>query len=377
MLYRRRLMRIVGGLLSVFSLLLLVSLSAEAQQVAESRRTAITQAVEAVSPAVVTVEVEETRRVRDPRFAPYDDAYVQYFLRQSPYRDERVQGVGSGFVVSSDGYVVTNDHVVGEATAIDVLFPDGRSMGATRVGSDEATDLALLKVDSEESLPYVRFDTTSAPIVGEWVIAFGNPFGLFEASEPSVSVGVVSATGRNLRAEETGRLYRDMIQTDAAVNQGNSGGPLVNAEGRVIGVNTAIYSETGGSIGLGFAVPADRVARIVSELRERGAVDRSYYTGLATVSVTPRIAEALDLERSSGVLVHDFDFASPAAESGIQVYDVIVEVEGTSVETREDYVARIYDFRPGDTVRLRLLRDGEPREVSLRIGRRDEDGSGR
>lgn len=370
-------MRIVGGLLSVFSLLLLVSLSAEAQQVAESRRTAITQAVEAVSPAVVTVEVEETRRVRDPRFAPYDDAYVQYFLRQSPYRDERVQGVGSGFVVSSDGYVVTNDHVVGEATAIDVLFPDGRSMGATRVGSDEATDLALLKVDSEESLPYVRFDTTSAPIVGEWVIAFGNPFGLFEASEPSVSVGVVSATGRNLRAEETGRLYRDMIQTDAAVNQGNSGGPLVNAEGRVIGVNTAIYSETGGSIGLGFAVPADRVARIVSELRERGTIDRSYYTGLATVSVTPRIAEALDLERSSGVLVHDFDFASPAAESGIQVYDVIVEVEGTSVETREDYVARIYDFRPGDTVRLRLLRDGEPREVSLRIGRRDEDGSGR
>jgi serine protease Do len=376
MQYRDRLMRIAGGLLSLFCLLFVLPLTAEAQQVAESRRTAITQAVEAVSPSVVTVQVEETRRVRDPRFAPFDDAYVQYFLRQSPYRDEQVQGVGSGFVVSPDGYVVTNDHVVGEATAIEVLFPDGRSMDATRVGSDEATDLALLKVESDESLPHVRFDTTSAPIVGEWVIAFGNPFGLFEASEPSVSVGVVSATGRNLRAEETGRLYRDMIQTDAAVNQGNSGGPLVNAEGRVIGVNTAIYSETGGSIGLGFAVPADRAARIVSELRERGAVDRSYYTGLATVSVTPRIAEALDLGRSSGVLVHDYDFASPASESGIQIYDVIVEVEGTPVRSREDYVARIYDFRPGDTVQMRLLRDGELREVSLRIGRRDEAESG-
>lgn len=364
-------MRTVGLLLSFCGLLLGGPPGAEAQPVAESRRTAITEAVETVSPAVVTVHVEETRRVRDPRFAPYDDAYVRYFLRQSPYRDERVQGTGSGFVVSPDGYVVTNDHVVGEATAIDVLFPDGRSMEATRVGSDEATDLAVLKVEATEPLPHVTFDTTSAPIVGEWVIAFGNPFGLFEASEPSVSVGVVSATGRNLRAEETGRLYRDMIQTDAAVNQGNSGGPLVNAEGHVIGVNTAIYSETGGSIGLGFAVPAERAARIVSELRERGGVDRSYYTGLATVSVTPRIAEALDLERSSGVLVHDFDFASPAAESGIQIYDVIVEIEGTSVRSREDYVARIYDFRPGDTVRMKVLRDGELREVALRVGRRE------
>jgi len=364
-------MRLFGILLSLSGLLLFSPLGADAQPVAESRRTAITQAVEAVSPAVVTVQVEETRRVRDPQFAPYDDAYVQYFLRRSPYRNEQVQGTGSGFVVSPDGYVVTNEHVVGEGTAVEVLFPDGRSMEATQVGSDEATDLALLKVEAAESLPHVTFDTTSSPIVGEWVIAFGNPFGLFEASEPSVTVGVVSATERNLRAEGTGRLYRDMIQTDAAVNQGNSGGPLVNAEGRVIGVNTAIYSETGGSIGLGFAVPADRVVRIVSELREQGTVDRSYYTGLATVSVTPRIAEALDLPRSDGVLVHDFDFSSPAAASGIQIYDVIVEIEGTPTRSREDYIARIYDFRPGDTVQMRVLRDGEPREVALRIGRRD------
>ena len=159
------------------------------EQVAQSRRTAITQAVETVSPAVVTVTVQETRLMRDPRFEGYDDAYVYYFLKQSPYREEAVQGTGSGFVVSPDGYIVTNEHVVGNATAIEVLFPDGRAMDATLVGTDEPTDLALLKVEADDPLPHVDFETETAPIVGEWVIAFGNPFGLFEASEPSVSVG--------------------------------------------------------------------------------------------------------------------------------------------------------------------------------------------
>jgi serine protease Do len=344
---------------------------APAPAVAESRRTAITRAVEAVSPAVVTVTVEERRLIRDPRFEGLDDAYVQFFLQQSPYRQEAVQGSGSGFVVSPDGYIVTSEHVVGRADTIDVLFPDGRTMPAALVGRDEPTDLALLKVTSDAPLPHVRFDTTSAPIVGEWVIAFGNPFGLFEASQPSVSVGVVSATGRNLHAESEGRLYRDMIQTDAAINQGNSGGPLVNAEGNVIGVNTTIFSESGGSIGLSFAVPARRAARIVEELRERGAVDRSYYTGLSTVPVTPSMAKALKLDRVEGVLVHDYDFDSPAAEAGIQMYDVIVEIEGTRLRTREDYVARIYDYRPGDTVRLTVIRDGDPVELTLRIGREE------
>lgn len=339
--------------------------------VAPSRRTAITTAVETVSPAVVTVNVQETQVMRDPRFEGYDDAYVYYFLKKSPYRTEEVQGTGSGFVVSPDGYIVTNEHVVGGATGIEVLFPDGRAMDATLVGTDEPTDLALLKVDAEEPLPHVEFETDTAPIVGEWVIAFGNPFGLFEASEPSVSVGVVSATGRDLHAESEGRLYRDMIQTDAAINQGNSGGPLVNAEGRVMGVNTTIFSESGGSIGLSFAVPARRAARIVQELKERGAVDRAYYTGLSTVPVTPEIAEALKMETPMGVLVHDFDFGSPAAEAGIRMYDVIIEMEGTRLKTREDYVARIYDFRPGDTVRLTVLRDGERVELTMRIGREE------
>jgi serine protease Do len=309
------------------------------------------------------------QRVRDPLADVYDDPFFRRFLRRPPVRERRVESMGSGFIVSPDGYIVTNEHVAGDATEIDVLFPDGRSMPADLVGSDRPTDLALLKVAPEETLPYLAFDTTAAPIVGEWVIALGNPFGLFEAAEPSVTVGVVSATDRDLQSGRDRRLYRDMIQTDAAINRGNSGGPLVNAEGSVIGVNAAIYSESGGSIGIGFAVPAGKAMRIIDEIRENGAVDRSYYTGIYGATVTDRIARVLNLDRTGGVLVRDIDPQSPAAEAGLQPYDVIVRMEGEPIATRDDYVARIYDFRPGDTVQIRVLRKGEPVDLTLRIGR--------
>jgi serine protease Do len=280
-----------------------------------------------------------------------------------------VESVGSGFVLSPDGYVVTNDHVAGRATKIDVFFPDGRAYPARLVGTDAPSDLALLKVEPEDGpLPHLRF-ADGPPLVGEWAIALGNPFGLFEAAEPSVTVGVVSATDRDLNAGRNGRLYRDMIQTDAAINQGNSGGPLVNALGDVIGVNTAIYSETGGSVGIGFAVPAAKARRIVEELRTDGAVDRSYYTGLVVMDVTPRAADVLDLPSTDGVLVRDLDPGSPAADAGVAVYDVITAIEGEAIADRADYVARIYDFRPGDTVTLALLRDGARVTLPLRIGR--------
>ena len=339
-------------------------------QIARSRQTAITRAVEAVSPAVVSISVTEVQQVRDP-FANFrNDPFFEYFFGRRPQsRARRVESIGSGFVISPDGYIATNDHVAGNATQIEVLFPDGHSTEARLVGSDPPSDLALLKIDTEEPLPYLAFDTTAAPLVGEWVIALGNPFGLFEATEPTVTVGVVSATDRDLSAGRNGRLYRDMIQTDAAINQGNSGGPLVNAMGEVIGVNTAIYTESGGSIGIGFAVPARKAVRILDELRTTGAVDRSYYTGLYVNDMNERIAQALDLNRTSGVLVRDLDPNSPAAEAGIQPYDVIVEIEGESIATRDDYVARIYDFRPSDQVQVRLIRDGAPMTVSLRIGR--------
>ena len=338
-------------------------------QIQQSRQTAITRAVAEASPAVVSINVVEVQRVRNPFADIYSDPFFRRFLQRPPTRERRVESIGSGFILTPDGYIVTNDHVAGDATQIDVLFPDGRSLPAELVGSDPPTDLALLKVEADAPLPHLAFDTTAAPLVGEWVIALGNPFGLFEATQPSVTVGVVSATDRNLQSGRDGRLYRDMIQTDAAINRGNSGGPLVNALGDVVGVNTAIYSESGGSIGIGFAVPARKAQRIVDELRRNGTVDRSYYTGLYITTVTPRIARILDLERTTGVLVRDLDPGSPAAEAGLQPYDVIVAIDGETIETRDDYVGRIYDFRPGDVVRVRVLRDGQPVERPLRIGR--------
>jgi len=346
------------------------STDGSAAAITRSRQNAITKAVEAVSPAVVSINVVEVRRVRTPFADIYDDPFFRHFLRRPQMQERRVESIGSGFIWSPDGYIVTNDHVAGNATEIEVLFPDGRSMPAELVGSDPPTDLALLKVDAQESLPYLAFDTTAGPIVGEWVVALGNPFGLFEATQPSVTVGVVSATDRDLQSGRDGRLYRDMIQTDAAINRGNSGGPLVNALGQVIGVNAAIYSASGGSIGIGFAVPAQKAVRILRELRETGTVDRSYYTGLYASTVTPRIARILDIDRTEGVLVRDVDAGSPADKAGLKPYDVIVAIDGERIATRDDYVARIYDFRPGDVVQVRLLRDGQPTTLPLRIGRR-------
>ena len=343
------------------------SLATAGSDISASRRTAITNAVREVAPAVVSVNVIQTQRVR----APSADPFFEYFFGRRHMRERQVQGVGSGFVISPDGYIVTNDHVAGDATEITVSFPDGKTLPAERVGTDPASDLALLKVDPEESLPYLSFAQEGRPLVGEWVIALGNPFGLFEATEPTVTVGVVSAVGRDLQSQgQTEHLYRDMIQTDAAINQGNSGGPLVNALGNVIGVNTAIYSEGGGSVGLGFAVPAARAQRIIGELRQNGHVDRSYYTGIRGVELSARAAQALGFDRESGILVRRVDRGSPAAEAGLQSRDVIVAFEGEAIETREDWLARLYDFRPGDRVRLTVVREGEERELRMRLGRR-------
>lgn len=339
-----------------------------ADEIDRSRHTAITRAVEVVSPAVVSINVTAVQRVqvRDP----FDDFFAPFFGRSRPRIMERpVQSMGSGFVISPDGYIVTNDHVAGNATEITVAFPDGRTLEATLIGSDPATDLALLKVEPDRSLPYLSWSSGETVLAGEWVIALGNPFGLFQAAEPTVTVGVVSAVGRDLHSQRDGRIYRDMIQTDAAINRGNSGGPLVNALGEVIGVNTAIISETGGSIGLGFAVPSRRASQVIDELRESGSIDRSYYIGLYGVTVTQRIASALGLNRTTGVLIRDVDPNSPGEAAGIRPYDVIVDVEGRSINALEDFQAVIYDYRPGDVIRIELIRDGNQVSTSLRLGR--------
>ena len=339
-----------------------------------SRETAITHAVKVATPAIVSINVIELQRqrvvVRDP-FEDFlrDPFFGQFFSeRQSKIIERRVQNLGSGFLISPDGYIVTNHHVAGNATKVTVSLADGQTLDAELIGADKATDLALLKVSPEEPLQHLSFSDSPKPIVGEWAIALGNPFGLFEAAAPSVTVGVVSAADRDLGSED-GRIYHDMIQTDAAINRGNSGGPLINALGKVIGVNTAIYSESGGSVGLGFAVPSAKAQRIINELRETGYVDRSYYTGISFVSITARIAEALGLESTRGVLIADVDSGSPAEEAGLLPYDLIVALQDESISNQEDYVARIYDFRPGDIVTYHVSRNNRNVQLSLQIGR--------
>ncbi len=331
-----------------------------------SRRTAITEAVEAVAPAVVSINVTEVERYvsRDPL------AEWIFGLRPRVYEKE-VKQLGSGFVISPDGYIVTNEHVAGNAVEIWVAFPNGDLLEAELVGSDELSDLALIKVEPEEPLPYLAFATENRVLVGEWVIALGNPYGLFEAREPSVTVGVVSGLGRDYRTNGR-RSFRDMIQTDAAINPGNSGGPLVNALGEVIGVNTFIYTQSGGNVGIGFAVPAERAGRVVNELRETGEVDRQIYTGLSVSSIArqPRIARALNLEKAEGILVESVDRGSPAADAGIEAYDVILAIEGDPVQDLNDARSALAVFRPGDEVTFTILRKGREREVTILLDRR-------
>ncbi len=335
-----------------------------------SRRTAITHAVETVAPAVVSINVIEVREVRyrDP-FA--GDPFFERFFGRRPDRvyQQQVQGVGSGFVISSDGYIVTNDHVAGNAAKITVAFPDGSQREGVLIGSDPETDIALVKVEAESPLPYLAFDDDHDAIVGEWAVALGNPFGLFEATEPSVTVGVVSAIGRDFAPQE-GRIFRDMIQTDAAINQGNSGGPLVNALGKVIGMNTFIYSRSGGSVGIGFAVPAWRVESVSNELREHGVVDRTFETGLNVQPVSDRLAQVLNLPEARGLIVQSVEPQSAADAAGFRPYDVVVAINGESVSTNADVRQHLLDARAGDTVVVTIVRDGSTLDVPLLLAAR-------
>lgn len=339
-----------------------------ADSIMNSRRTALTRAVEAVAPAVVSVNVTGVQHLeyRDP----FSDPFFEYFFgrRRNRTVNREIHMVGSGFVISPDGYIVTNDHVAGNATEIIVAFPDGTTRKADLVGSDPVTDISLLKVDADQDLAYLAFAKDEAPIVGEWVIALGNPFGLFEAADPSVTVGVVSAVGRDFTPRE-GRLYRNMIQTDAAINQGNSGGPLVNALGEVIGVNTFIYSSGGGSDGIGFAVPADKVARIVDELRTSGSVDRAIYTGLVVKQVSQRVARALGMKNTDGVLVDRVDSGSPAEKAHFQPYDVIVAINDDPATDLANARALLSEFRPGQQITFSVVRDGKVIELKMKLGR--------
>ena len=273
-----------------------------AKSLTGGRRNAITRAVAAASPAVVGINVVELRQYR--QVSPWgDDPFFRQFFGDRTYT-QQVQGLGSGFIISPDGYILTNDHVAGNAKEITVTMTSGKQYKAKLVGTDLISDIALLKIDGKD-LPYMRLGNSDDVIIGEWVIALGNPFGLFDINDkPTVTVGVVSNTGMKIESGE-GRVYRDMIQTDAAINSGNSGGPLLNATGEVIGVNSVIYTPNQGNIGLGFAIPINRVKTIVAELRKSGKIERNFWTGLQIQAVDRRIARYFGLDKVQGVIVSE------------------------------------------------------------------------
>ncbi len=337
------------------------------ESIGGSRRNAITRTVAMVSPAVVGINVTEVRQYRYR--SPWgDDPFFRQFFGDRTYT-ERVQGLGSGFLISPDGYIVTNDHVAGNAKEITVTLTNGEKYKAELIGTDQVADIALLKIEGK-GLPYIKLGNSDDVIIGEWVIAFGNPFGLFDISDkPTVTVGVVSATKMNLRAEE-GRVYRGMIQTDAAINSGNSGGPLVNSLGDVIAVNAVIYTPNQGSIGLGFAIPINRVKNVIAELKKSGKVEREFWTGLEIQTVDERVARYFGLERAQGVIVSDVKKNSPAERAGFRVGDIITAANGEKIADGATLLSTVDDAKTGDTVNLTVIRDRKTIELKLKLEKR-------
>ncbi|MCU0414769.1 MAG: trypsin-like peptidase domain-containing protein [Ignavibacteriaceae bacterium] len=327
-------------------------------EITNSRRNILTETVKNVSPSIVGINVIEIREYKDPFFSFFDDPFFQRFFGNRGTYNQEVKGLGSGYIISSDGYIVTNDHVAGNATKITVTLTDGRQFDAKIIGSDNASDICLLKINGDD-LPFVTLGNSDDIIIGEWVIALGNPFGLFELNDkPTVTVGVVSATGMNLDAINN-RYYLNMIQTDASINGGNSGGPLVNSLGEVIGMNTLIFTSgnNSGSIGLGFAIPVNKVKRIIAELKEKGSIDRNFEIGMRIQTIDEGIAKYYHLNSAKGVIVTKIYPNTPAERGGIEVGDIIVDVEGFKINNENTMFSVFHEFRAGQTITVKIIRE--------------------
>ncbi len=280
-------------------------------------------------------------------------------------RHEQVQGAGSGFVIDPSGVIVTNNHVVGHADKIVVSLSNGTELPARVIGTDELTDIAVIKVDGAPVLEAVTWGDSSSVEVGDWILAAGNPFGLGS----SVSAGIVSARGRDIGAGP----FDDFLQIDAPINPGNSGGPTFNLQGQVIAVNTAIVSPTGGSVGIGFAIPSEIVEKIVEELRNKGHIDRGWL-GVAVEDLT--IPPGVVRQRSEGVGIATVDPRGPAARAGLQRGDVVLAINGTSVASSHDLIKAVSAAAPGSSVTLKVRRAGKIITVEVTVGRRPNEGNG-
>ena len=352
---------------------------ADAVQVQAAGPASFADVVEKVRPAVVSVRVKETADAGDTadnsdgnNNAPFFDlppgSPMEKFFRQ--FRQQMPQGqqaqpdetaLGSGFFISADGYVVTNNHVVDKETSVTVITDDGSEYPAKVVGTDDKTDLALLKVapTAGQTFTYVKFSDTE-PRIGDWVVAVGNPFGL----GGTVTAGIISARGRNIGAGP----YDDFLQIDAAVNRGNSGGPTFNPQGEVIGVNTAIFSPSGGSVGIAFAIPASTASRVIEDLKDNGSVVRGWL-GVQIQDITKEIADSLNLKDTNGALVSDVLPDTPAGKAGFKNGDAILSVNGTAVKDPRDLSLKIADYPPGTSVKIGYWRDGAAQAMDVVLGK--------
>ncbi len=339
------------------------------EAISTSRRTSIVSAVERAGPAVVSIVA--TFQMQRRGFSPmFDDPFFGHFVVPRLYTREE-PNTGSGVIIDEAGYIVTNAHVVqlGDYTArrIRAVLTDGRSLVCNLVGVDVMSDLAVLHVEGQD-IPVAALGRSDDIMTGEWAITIGNPLGLaVEDAQPAVAVGVVSALGRNFRRQQGSRtVYRDMIQTDATINPGNSGGPLVNALGEVIGINTFILSESGGSEGVGFAIPIDRVRRVADELIQYGGTRRGW-TGLSVIDITEYVAQELNIDNRLGVLVNEIDPDSPADVAGILVMDVIRKINGEVIASYPEAREALYGSLVGDSIELEVERDGRLMPLVLHI----------
>ncbi len=323
--------------------------------------------VEKVKPAVISVRVKIDRPADTglgdddlpfPPGSPFERFFKRFGVPNGGAQGHQViTGQGSGFFITSDGYAVTNNHVVQNAEKVQVTTDDGKSYTAKVIGTDPKTDLALIKIEGS-NFPFVKLADNS-PRIGDWVLAVGNPFGL----GGTVTAGIVSARGRDIGAGP----YDDFIQIDAPVNKGNSGGPTFDVDGNVIGVNTAIFSPSGGSVGIAFDIPADTVKSVVAQLRDKGTVTRGWI-GVQIQTVTPDIADSMGLKQATGALVSEPQKNSPAAAAGIQSGDVITSVDGTPIHDARELARKIGTMSPGTTVKLGIIHSGQDKTLSLTLG---------
>jgi serine protease Do len=326
--------------------------------------------VKKVGPAVVNISTTQVRKSAESVPSPFgdqdpfNDFSRRFFGGRMPRGSQRQRGLGSGFIIDRDGTILTNYHVVDGAQKIVVTLSDGRSFDAKVLGRDQKTDIAIVKINSPQDLPVVTLGDSDRLDVGEWVLAIGDPFGL----DHTVTSGIVSAKGRQIGAGP----YDSFIQTDASINPGNSGGPLLNMRGEVVGINTAIFSQSGGNIGIGFAIPTNLVRGILPQLKNKGKVVRGYL-GTVIQRITPELADSLGLKSPHGALVAETTKDGPAARAGIRAGDVIVEFNGKEIKDSADLPLQVSSVTPGTAVQVKILRDSKEVTLPITVGEMKEN----